>query len=186
MAEWHSIDFSRNAQVIPPLCPSCLASAAMPVRTTHLFLNQRYTQTFYYCEPCGKQTESAPSLFFSALIGLLLGAFAGNAFALGMYSKLSEAMKSNSVVNALPLIMMVSGAVGLPWWRRRSALRRFPLREGQAAWGPAAYYVGTPGFGFGGGARYKALRPEWIREFVRLNADQADAATCGRWGVSPG
>jgi hypothetical protein len=176
MAQWHPIVFKKGAQVIPAVCPSCMAPAAKKVRTTHTFLNWRYTQTFNYCEPCGRQADAAPSVFFSCVVGMFVGAAAGTALAVAVFPKLPESLKGNALVGMLPGLFMLAGIVGLPWFLLRRARRNHPLRAGQAGWGPAVYYMGPPGIGFGGGARYKALRPDWLKEFARLNADQVSSS----------
>lgn len=175
MAQWHRIVFKKNAQVIPALCPSCMAPGTRKVRTSHRIFNMTYSQTFNYCEPCGLQADAAPGLFISGVIGLFAGAAVGTALAVGLFPKLPEPVKHSAFMGFLPGLVMLAGIVGLPWFLLRRARRNHPLREGQAGWGPAVYYLGPPGIGFGGGARYKALRPEWLKEFARLNADQLAA-----------
>lgn len=187
MSSWHTITLKGRSQVIPPVCPNCLAPASVEVETEHRFLNNTHTQTFLYCEPCGKQASAFPSIWFSGMLGLIVGLVPALTFVFAIFPKLPEGLKKSDISGALPLIMLAACVVGLPLMRRRAFKKAHPHREGQAVQGPAVYYVG-PGdlLGLGNSACYKAARPEWVREFVRRNPDQVDAAAYAQWtGEAP-
>ncbi|MBI5624299.1 MAG: hypothetical protein HY924_11000 [Elusimicrobia bacterium] len=186
MSSWHTVTLSGSSQVIPPVCPNCLAPADVQVETEHRFLNTTYTQTFLYCKDCAKAAADLPSIFFWGILGLVVGFVPALLFVFVVFPKLPESLKDSSLSGAFPLLALAVCAVGFPLLRRLSFKKSHPKTGKQAVQGPAAYYTG-PGdaLGLGDSSSYKAARPEWISELVRRNQDQADPATRHLWTGAP-
>lgn len=178
---------------MPRVCPNCLRPAEFDARYcyTHqfpLFLLDRtqYWQTFYYCGGCMEQLEAyfgsekwKGRLIVLGILGLFGAMFAG--VLLVDTLRPPEGEPASDLVGWLGLAPLIAWIAG--WWLLNRAIqrtyeRRQPRHAHQAAWGPAAFYVGDGALGFGHPQTrvYRAARREWLQELVRANPDQIDEA----------
>ncbi|WP_243382264.1 hypothetical protein [Geothrix alkalitolerans] len=188
--DWTRIVMKGEAQVIPPVCPNCLAEGREHLRYGYKGLEGWLTRTtfyqsFHYCPSCLPQARSADGLRrwgWSSLLVAFLGAVAG-VIALG------EVLKDpvTGVCTPLQADFVVAGGAALGILAgilfylaaRFVKRRRHPRRPDQAVWGMAAYYAGKSRWGLDAHtAVYLAARPEWIAALAKANPDQVDEASC--------
>lgn len=189
MTQWQTVQLKGQQQVMPRVCPNCLAPSTHSLRYGYKgwkgwLTRTTYYQTFYYCEPCCDQADSALGLstwgFWMGFLGVI-GGFVGLAvFADAFRDPVTHRVPEDKMVLAMALAVAASALLfgGVYALVRTLKRRRFPPREGQILWGPAAYYTGG---GFmdltGKYAVYRVARSEWARELVRDNPEQVDDAT---------
>jgi hypothetical protein len=186
MADWKIVTLKGTSQVIPKICPNCLAPSTVGRRVSHRFMNTTHWQTFYFCDYCAKQYDAMDNLglwYFLAFL-IAVGLMAATIFAISALFK--DVARDSPLVGAAPFVVGLGGGLAFALWRRASAFARFPRKPEQATTGPAAQYVGHGAFGFNFmSAKYRALRSEWIRELVRLNPDQVTDEAYREWTGGP-
>lgn len=192
MVQWHRIRLKGTEQVMPDACPNCMGPSTHHFRYGYKgwkgwLTRTTYYQTFYYCEPCMKQADSALGLGGWSFFGGVLGFFAWLAVTISLAEAYRdpETHRVPDLIMALVFLLGTAVAVGIVMGIRflvkAIKQRRHPLKEGQAVWGVAAYYTGSGFLDVQSLASYKAVRREWLAEMVRLNAQQVDDATYQAW-----
>lgn len=191
MALWTSIKLKGKSQVIPPICPNCMAPATVSFRYGYKGLKgwltrTTYYQSFNYCAPCHKQADSALGLFnwgivfaivgFFVFIGLLvLSVQMSDPYRDPVTHKASDLLTLLCMAGSVLAAAVISGAL---WYLVRTIKhKRHPLKPEQAVWGPAAYYTGSGVLDVQSFASYKAARREWLAELVKANPAQVDDDT---------
>ena len=195
--QWPKIALYGRSQVIPHVCPNCLAPAELEFRYSRSrFGNRRlgYIQSFYYCEDCAdyvlaegrfENCKAPMALLVVLLIApvyvilavlALFGSMALAGIDLAHEGKPQEWEVWVLVAGVFLVIFAVflAGRMTYSWLVgvvRRRAIRRKPIGHGQAVWGRAAYCTDAPLLA-NGWAEYRAVRPEWIRALVEANPDQ--------------
>jgi hypothetical protein len=191
MATWTSVKLKGKSQVIPPICPNCMAPSTVSYRYGYKGLKgwltrTTYYQTFNYCSPCCKQADSALGLQ-GWVFGLsILGVAAFVVFLVLLVEFTAshrdpETHKASDLATALIMIASGLGAVAVSgglWWLVRTIKRkRHPMRPEQAVWGLAAYYTGSGVLDVQSYSSYKAARREWLAELIKANPAQVDDNT---------
>jgi hypothetical protein len=180
MATWHTITLKGDGQVIPKICPNCLAPATAQYRVSHRFLNTTHYQTFNFCAYCMQSLRDASSVENWTFLAWLLGAAITVGGAIGLLKALGK--DAPGWIPVLPFLLGLGAGWAMVHFIKRGKLGRNPLRAEQAEWGPAVYYIGHGALGFNVfTAKYKARRSEWIRELVRLNPKQVTDAVYQEW-----
>jgi hypothetical protein len=191
MATWASVKLKGKSQVIPPICPNCMAPATVSYRYGYKGLKgwltrTTYYQTFNYCDPCHKQADSAQGLMGWALGLSILGVAAFVVFLVLLVDFTApyrdpETHKASDLTAVLVMIAAILAAAvlcGGLWWLVRAVKRkRHPMSAGQAVWGPAAYYTGSGVLDVQSYSSYKAARREWLAELIKANPAQVDDDT---------
>jgi hypothetical protein len=191
MATWTSVKLKGKSQVIPRICPNCMAPATVSYRYGYKGLKgwltrTTYYQSFNYCDPCHKQADSAQGLKGWAIVFGILGFFVFIGFLvlstdlMAPYRDpethaLSEAAAALSIIATVIAAAVISGGL---WWLVRAIKRkRHPMKPEQAVWGPAAYYAGSGVLDVQSYSSYKAARREWLAELIKANPAQVDDDT---------
>jgi len=195
VSQWPKVALKGTSQVIPRVCPNCLHEADVSLRYCYIrpwdvFRPTRYFQSFRYCGTCAPAAEAdlkhhRRTDWLRRVPGLMVVLFAAVLSTLLIVDAVlpgSHDPKERSPVAAVAFAGSVAAAVLLAWlcvrWSGKSALRRCPRQPGQAVWGVAAYYTGSPILDLLGNSKvYRAARPEWLAALVRANRDQVDDAT---------
>src|SRR6185369_12256014 len=169
-----------DGQVIPKLCPNCLAPSTMRHRISHRFLNTTHYQTFSYCDYCSQTLQDGVSVERWKLLAYLLGLVITIGGGIGLIKVMGKDAPGWAPV--VPFIIAICAGWAMIHFIKRGKLDRHPLRPEQAEWGPAVYYIGHGAFGFNVfTAKYKARRREWLRELVRQNPGQVTDAVYQEW-----
>ena len=180
MAEWIRISLKGDGQVIPKICPNCLAPAVSQYRISHRFLNTTHYQTFNFCAYCTQSLRDQDSMERWKFLAYLLGAAITVGGAVALIKVIGKA--APGWVPLAPFLLAIAAGWGMVHFIKRGKLQRNPLRAEQAEWGPAVYYLGHGAFGLNVfTAKYKARRREWLRELVRLNPAQVSDAVYQEW-----
>jgi hypothetical protein len=191
MAAWPSVKLKGASQVIPRICPNCMAPATASCRYGYKGLKgwltrTTYYQTFNYCDPCHKQADSALGLqgwvfglsilgFFAFIVFLVLSVQYTDRLRDPETHTLSELATALSIGAAILAAVIVSGGL---WWLVRAIKRkRHPSRPEQAVWGLAAYFTGSGVLDLQSLSSYKAARREWLAELIKANPEQVDDDT---------
>ncbi len=212
---WSSLKLPGwTGQVIPPVCPNCLAPGTVPVRYQPLVwsvfwsllfplsffpFERRSLQTFHYCKACAVEARAETrhgrvlEVFSSPPAQLLLVlAPIVSLLWLAPQSWIAEGkmlLLGLLLILALEIPMMIYLGRWIAKASLRRAMRLYPQRTGQAAWGHAVYWA-FPYYESGGG--YHAAQPEWIRALVEANPGGVSEETYRQWtgrerpGVGPG
>ncbi len=191
MAVWTAIKLKGKSQVIPPICPNCMAPATVSFRYGYKGLKgwltrTTYYQSFNYCAPCHKQADSALGLvgwgiafgilgFFAFIAFLVISVDAANPYRDPVTHNASDLVVAISMAAAVLAAVIVS--VGLWFLVRAIKRKRHPLKPEQAVWGPAAYYTGSGVLDVQSYSSYKAARREWLAELIKANPAQVDDDT---------
>ena len=187
--QWTRVVMNGRAQVIPSICPICLADADQKIRYGYKGLEgwltrTTYYQTFTYCQACHSQVVSATRLRRWGYFGAVVGGIALIPLLLALPALLKDPATGKVTDTAVSVGMTVAGLLSLGvailvyWVARSLKRRRHPLRPGQTVWGPAAFYTGSARMGLSSTTSvYKALRPEWITALLKANPEQVDDAT---------
>ncbi len=195
VSHWPKVAVKGSSQVVPRTCPNCLGAADVSLRYCYIrpwdvLRPTRYFQSFRYCAACAPAAEAHlrhrgrtgwllrfPGLFLVMLAGMAAGM-------LGLQHLLpgatdapgGQVLRGVACGGGIAAALLLAGL--LIWWSRRAAERGCPRREGQATWGLAAFYTGSPVLNLLGDRKiYRAARPEWLAALVRANPDQVDDAT---------
>ncbi|MDE3033862.1 MAG: hypothetical protein KGI56_09375, partial [Acidobacteriota bacterium] len=145
-------------------------------------------QSFHYCEPCWKQAKSALGLGTWTFVLVLFGAFSTLILAAAIAGTSRNPENQGSGPGVLLLLApaaLLAAFAGLFLLIRGVKHRRYPLRESQVAWGPAAFYVGSGFLDVQGHSTYKALRREWVALLVKANPEQVDDETYQAFANAP-
>jgi hypothetical protein len=174
---WPMARLAGESHVIPRICPSCLASAAVEFRYSYQPLTIVSTkfchQTFYYCEDCAVTLtgylKHQARCWWLALVGGFCGCLTMFVFS----------------HPASSLLFGIASAIALGYssvaLHKRYMLRHYPRTAKQLLWGPSAYYTGRRLFAAGCPSEYRAIRREWLRALVVSNKNQVDDETYRRW-----
>lgn len=189
MAAWTTVKLKGNQQVIPRTCPNCLGPTSHSLRYGYKgwkgwLTRTTYFQTFYYCEPCCDQAQSAGGLstlaFWMGLLGMISSFILMAVFAEPFRDPATHRLPDDKMMLGAALGILVAGLVfgGIYAIVRAVKRRRYPPKDSQVVWGPAVYYTGGAFLDvLGKHAVYRAARREWAVALVRENPDQADEAT---------
>ncbi len=196
MGEWHQLRLKGKEQVMPELCPNCLGPSTHRFRYGYkgwkgALTNTTYYQSFYYCEPCMNQADSALGLNGWTILGAVIGFIAFLIVAIASADAWRDPA-TKRVPEYLVTISMILGALvaagciyGVRALAKLIKQKKYPKTEAQIVWGPAAFYVGSGFMDLQDQAVYKAARKEWIAELVRLNPQQVDDAMYQSWVGQP-
>jgi len=213
---WSRVELPGTEHVIPPVCPNCLAPGTVPVKYQRAVMSvfhsllfplsffpfgRRSLQTFHYCKACAEEARAETrrgrvlDVFSSFPVQILL--VLAPIVPLLWLDPLSWIAEGEMLLLGLLLILAleIPMMIYLGRWIARASLRRamrlYPQRTGQAAWGHAVYYVSPyPVMNWVGG--YDAARPEWVRALVEANPGGVSDETYRQWtgrerpGVGPG
>lgn len=192
MGSWHQVRLKGKEQVIPELCPNCLGPSTHRFRYGYkgwkgMLTRTTYYQSFYYCEPCMNQADSALGLNNWSIFGFILGliAFVSVLIATSEAWRDPQTRKVPDHLMTLGLILGASAAAlalfGIRGLAKLIKQKKYPKTEAQAVWGAAAFFVGSGFMDMQNLAVYRAVRREWMAELVRLNPQQVDDATYQSW-----
>lgn len=196
MRGWNRLRLKGKEQAIPDLCPNCLGATTHRFRYGYkgwkgMLTNTTYYQTFYYCEPCMNQADSAMDLrgwtIFSVILGVIT--FIGTLIVTvdvwrDPQTKLvPEAMATLGMV--LAVLAGVVPVLGVRALAKFIKQKRHPRTQAQAVWGPAAFYAGSGLMDMQNQCVYLVARREWAAELVRLNPEQVDDASYQSWVGQP-
>lgn len=164
---------------IPAVCPNCAGAATVDLRYGHPGLlgplsKTTYYQTFRYCPYCAEQAGAALSISASVRWFGLLGFFLGAVLFVAIKEVVFGGFSTGIAAYAPGIGFGLGGAAALGLWvvYRKRKRAKYPLKDNQTIWGPAAYHAGS---------KYLAVRAEWIHAFVKLNPGLIDEATYERW-----
>ena len=196
MRGWNRLRLKGKEQVIPNLCPNCLGPSSHRFRYGYkgwkgMLTNTTYYQSFYYCEPCMKQADSAMGMFGWTFLGVLMG-FAAFLTTLittadAWRDPVTQVTPGSMVTLGMTLSVLAGAGVlfGFRFLVKWIKQKRHPKTEAQAVWGPAAYYAGSGFMDMQNQCVYLVARREWVAELVRLNPEQVDPATYQSWVGQP-
>ncbi len=202
---WSYVKLPGTGHVIPFVCPNCLAPGTVPVRYQRVMMSvfgsllypfsffpfdRRSLQTFYYCKACAEEARAETrrgrvlEVFCSFPVQMLL--VLAPIVPLFWLAPLSWVAEGKMLLLGMLLILSleIPIMIYLGRWIAKASLRRamrlYPQRTGQAAWGHAVYYVSPyPVMNWIGG--YDAARPEWIRALVEANPGGVSDETYRQW-----
>ncbi len=193
--------------MIHPICPNCLAPGTVPVRYQPLVwsvfwsllfplsffpFERRGLQTFHYCKACAVEARAETrhgrvlEVFssFPVQILLVLAPIVPLWWLDEVIVRLLDigpvGLWGLLLIPALEIPMMIYLGRWIAKASLQRAMRLYPQRTGQAAWGHAVYYVSPyPVTNWVGG--YDAARPEWIRALVEANPGGVSDETYRQW-----
>ncbi len=185
--QWPSAKLKGDSQVIPRVCPNCMKPSELVFRygyTGPFYILSRttYYQTFYYCKPCGesmqKKWKNNKWTFWVKLLLSFLAFFAPVGLMVSLPKPtgfLGDIMPG--IYTGACLVFPFLVFFGLGWLFDGMYDKKNPMRPDQVTTGPSAYYAGKAILGMFGPNIYSAVRPEWLKELVKLNPSQVDDAT---------
>lgn len=194
---WPTAELRGEKHTIPPLCPNCLRLGTEELRYADeptMFPvggGRLVIQTFRYCSPCAEVANAyiasrrKAGLVWLGLLALLLPIGILIGVLKDSIPTLRGFVRAYSVMPLLFVAMVLYFALGWTIMRRisRSAVERFPMRDGQKVWGLAALITGVsvkPQEAAQGDFIYhvyRAARPEWLKALVQANAALASDET---------
>jgi len=196
MRGWHRLRLKGKEQVIPDICPNCLGPSTHRFRYSYrgwkgMLTNTNYFQSFYYCEPCMNQADSAMGLNGWTILGIVFGIFtfvATLVLTVDTWRDPETKVVPDSMITLGMSLAALGGAAvvfGVRALAKFIKKKRFPKTEAQAVWGPAAFYAGSGFLDMQNQCVYLAARREWLADLVRLNPEQVDDATYQTWVGQP-
>jgi hypothetical protein len=196
MRGWNRLRLKGKEQTIPDLCPNCLGATTHRFRYGYkgwkgMLTNTTYFQTFYYCEPCMNQADSAMGLGGWTVLGVILGIITFGvtlAVSAEAWRDPQTRLVPDAMVALGMILALLAGALptlGIRALAKFIKQKRHPKTQAQAVWGPAAFYAGSGVMDMQNQCVYLIARREWAAEMVRLNPEQVDDAAYQAWVGQP-
>ena len=184
--KWPKVTLRGEGQVIPHVCPNCLAPGLIHCRYDYsppffiwLFTRASYYQTFFYCPGCAGLLAAQDRIWGVFRWYLPVGIVV---FTLLLIALERLGVSSNTAGSAVAVLVVVPYFLIFGWLRWQARVQ-YPLRADQVTWGRAAYCTGpgwVPALFGPSRAVYRAAQPEWLKRLVEANPEQVDNETYQR------